>query len=237
MPLPHRDMNRYCVIRWDEVGANLTPEQMRNLDDILNTLRRTSRRPAREYCVISNKNNDLYEEVWGMKLSEVHREQVARREEHDRRMAELVARMTASSRTAPEPEEDDEADDENFALESEPSMVYVIDDAEQIHDETLVHYDIEAHNHGRVVSREEYPDLVNAIEGEQIHDETLVSYDVETYDHAETTENHNPSDLRAAADMLQSVSYSDWIRYGSTASNPTSGFVGSFSGGIYGASR
>lgn len=80
MPIPRRDMDRFCVLKWSDIINNLNTEQLNQFDSLLSTVTSSPSYTRREYVVISNKNEDLYEEVWGMKLANIHNQEMARRE-------------------------------------------------------------------------------------------------------------------------------------------------------------
>lgn len=245
MPLPRRDMNRYCVIRWIDVGELLSPQQMRNLDEILNTIRGGSQRPAREYCVISNKDPALYEEVWGMKLNQIQQQQEADRENHRSHMRALIDSFNASNR-APQVHDEIihedlsvEAEDEGFALEDSysipdaPPLVAWVDEAAGSSE--VVAMDIET------MPREQYPDLYDAAEEiERRRAATIADQESTVIDdgYVETM----PTDY--AED--QPISYATYARMYGAGSNNTLSFersrrendqqihVGSFTSGVYG---
>ena len=244
MPLPRRDMNRYCVIRWIDVGELLNPQQMRNLDEILNTIRGGSQRPTREYCVISNKDPALYEEVWGMKLNQIQQQQEADRENHRSRMRALIDSFNASNR-APQVHDEiihedlsGEAEDEGFALEDSysipdaPPLVAWVDEAAGSSE--VVAMDIET------MPREQYPDLYDAAEEiERRRAATIADQESTVIDdgYVETM----PTDY--AED--QPISYATYARMYGAGSNNTLSFtrssresdqqihVGSFTSGVY----
>lgn len=117
MPIPSRDMNHYAVLRWEDVNMYCTPEQIRRLAGILASIddgRRRRGRPSREYCVVSNKRPELYEEVWGMFLGEIHREHEESRAAFRERLAQLNAsmnrRMSEAHVVLDEIQEDDDTD-------------------------------------------------------------------------------------------------------------------------------
>ena len=245
MPLPRRDMNRYCVIRWIDVGELLNPQQMRNLDEILNTIRGGSQRPTREYCVISNKDPALYEEVWGMKLNQIQQQQEADRENHRSRMRALIDSFNASNR-APQVHDEiihedlsGEAEDEGFALEDSysipdaPPLVAWVDEAAGSSE--VVAMDIET------MPREQYPDLYDAAEEiERRRAATIADQESTVIDdgYVETMPTSYAED--------QPLTYATYARMYGAGSNNTLSFersrrendqqihVGSFTSGVYG---
>lgn len=124
MPVPSRDMNHYAVLRWEDVGMYCTPEQIRQLNGVLTNIangRRRRGRPPREYCVVSNKRPELYEEVWGMFLGEIHREHEDSRAAFRERLAQLNAsmnrRMSEAHVVLDEVQEEDDTDFEEAVEE------------------------------------------------------------------------------------------------------------------------
>lgn len=247
MPLPRRDMNRYCVIRWIDVGELLSPQQMRNLDEILNTIRGGSQRPAREYCVISNKDPAFYEEVWGMKLNQIQQQQEADRENHRSHMRALIDSFNASNRVSQThdemvyEEDSEEAEDENFALEDSysnpvpPQRVWI----EEVEGNSDVLAD------GRLVGVEQYPDLyaaANEIEARQ-------AASVADQESTVIDDGHLAMDIETMPTSYaedQPLTYATYARMYGAGSNNTLSFersrrendqqihVGSFTSGVYG---
>lgn len=75
--LPARDMHRYIVIPISDAVSALSGEQMNALTNIRSSVdnyRLAQGSPERNYIVISDKRRALYEEVWGMFLATIHRE-------------------------------------------------------------------------------------------------------------------------------------------------------------------
>lgn len=93
MPLPQRDMHKYLVLKWTEIASNLNSEQIENLNDIIRTVTNSPDHNNRNYVVISDKNPELYEEVWGMKLAEIASEQ---RRSRDRLISQIYGMGTSS---------------------------------------------------------------------------------------------------------------------------------------------
>lgn len=93
MPLPQRDMHKYLVLKWTDIASNLNSDQIDNLNDIIRTVSNSPNYNSRNYVVVSDKNPELYEEVWGMKLAEIANEQRASR---DRLIAQIYGMGTSS---------------------------------------------------------------------------------------------------------------------------------------------
>lgn len=76
MPIPSRDPNRYIVFKWADIANCCSTAEIDALIRIHSKVRNSRVRlgkPTREHVVVSNKNEDLYNEVWGMVLAEVER--------------------------------------------------------------------------------------------------------------------------------------------------------------------
>lgn len=84
MPLPRRQENRYLTLKWDDIHRSaVTAPEMAVLETIIAKVagwRGARNKPMRRFICISDKNQSLYEEVWGMKLAEVEKEEEAARE-------------------------------------------------------------------------------------------------------------------------------------------------------------
>lgn len=73
MPYPTRPSNNYCVRKWSDVDQYLTAEERRLFIELIvkiDTSRMSRQIANRDYVVVSNKNRQMYEEVWGMVMGE-----------------------------------------------------------------------------------------------------------------------------------------------------------------------
>lgn len=116
MPLPQRDMHKYLVFKWTDIASNLNSDQIDNLNDIIRTVVNSPNYNNRNYVVVSDKNPELYEEVWGMKLAEIANDQ---RSTRDRLIAQIYG-IGAMARTSPHVvHEDDTSESEYFVDEGD----------------------------------------------------------------------------------------------------------------------
>ena len=134
MPIPQRPRTpRYLVAKWDDIHHALDVREIHTLISMLTKIsqNRTARNLAstRQYVVVSDKNRQMYDEVWGMVLADIESSQEAREREAREvlnRFNERLYAFRAQQQATVEPdqmasEEAEEAEDENFALESSPS--------------------------------------------------------------------------------------------------------------------
>ena len=137
MPIPQRPRTpRYLVAKWDDIHHALDAREVHALISMLTKIsqNRTARNLAstRQYVVVSDKNRQMYDEVWGMVLAEIEESQEA----HEQQALEVIRRFrermnvfqTQQQATVDSEQmisgytdEAEEAEDEDFALESSPS--------------------------------------------------------------------------------------------------------------------
>lgn len=139
MPIPQRPRTpRYLVAKWDDIHQALNSNEIHSLITMLTKIsqNRTARNLAstRQYVVVSDKNRQMYDEVWGMVLSEIETSQEAREQQAREVLNRFQERLNAFQFQAQQQvtvdpdqmisgyeDEAEEAEDENFALESAPS--------------------------------------------------------------------------------------------------------------------
>ena len=75
MPIPSRPANNFLVAKWSDIYGSLDSQEVDALIRMLVKLaqhRRTDNRvDNRQYVVVSDKNRSMFDEVWGMVLSEI----------------------------------------------------------------------------------------------------------------------------------------------------------------------
>lgn len=135
MPIPQRPRTpRYLVAKWDDIHQALSAREVHSLISMLTKISqsRTARNLAstRQYVVVSDKNRQMYDEVWGMVLAEIEESQEAREQQAREvlnRFQERLNAFQAQQQATVDPDsgyyvdEAEEASDEDFALESTPS--------------------------------------------------------------------------------------------------------------------
>lgn len=136
MPIPQRPRTpRYLVAKWDDIHHALDAREIHTLISMLTKIsqNRTARNLAstRQYVVVSDKNRQMYDEVWGMVLAEIEESQEANEQQARevlRRFQERLNAFQLQQQATVDPDsgyytdEAEEAEDEDFALESSPSL-------------------------------------------------------------------------------------------------------------------
>ena len=118
----------------DDIHQALSAREVHSLIAMLTKISqsRTARNLAstRQYVVVSDKNRQMYDEVWGMVLAEIEESQGAREQQAREvlnRFQERLNAFQAQQQATVDPDsgyyvdEAEEASDEDFALESSPS--------------------------------------------------------------------------------------------------------------------
>ena len=135
MPIPQRPRTpRYLVAKWDDIHQALSAREVHTLISMLTKIsqNRTARNLAstRQYVVVSDKNRQMYDEVWGMVLAEIEESQETREQQAREvlnRFQERLNAFQAQQQVTIDPDSGyyvdgaEEASDEDFALESSPS--------------------------------------------------------------------------------------------------------------------
>lgn len=123
MPIPRRDMDRFCVLKWSDIINNLNTEQLNQFDSLLSTVTSSPSYTRREYVVISNKNEDLYEEVWGMKLADIHNQEMARRETARNSFRDFLNRQGSSLNEVRRTSNPSDSEPVEFTTPTHPSQM------------------------------------------------------------------------------------------------------------------
>lgn len=128
MPIPQRPRTpRYLVAKWDDIHHALDAREVHSLISMLTKISQNRRTrnlsDTRQYVVVSDKNREMYDEVWGMVLAEIEEAHEAQREASRQAIRDLHQRFAALQQsqftfTTDEAEQDTVAPDEEYALET-----------------------------------------------------------------------------------------------------------------------
>lgn len=134
MPIPQRPAPRYLVAKWDDIHHALDAREVNSLISMLTKISRNRRSrnlaDTRQYVVVSDKNQEMYDEVWGMVLAEIEKEQAAQRAEALERIQSFRDHIASQLQTRFEfttdsdTDGDTEAEDVGYALESTTPPVH-----------------------------------------------------------------------------------------------------------------